>query len=484
MNTYRHIKAEHEAGHRSKSKLEKALDEMRKRKTGTQVIIEKQTSSRKREREKIRKSEPERVRWAEQYLGKTRGDEWKPSAAETEAWERHRREEEERRRRKEDNGRRKKDADQRNIQNSPVPEIRLQPPVSTRTRRRQMAPVARDLSHLPPLNNPPPAVSEPLGWQHALPIREEEAHKHEIPPPREPSIQGLDDRPETGAAASYYDHAPRSPMPGGYKENAEAEHGRHDQPEAYDEVSRPDIPPSPGIPPYPETPPSPVRSEGSSGSPSPIMSHAPQAVPTPPQFTSEFLQSIPMPTPQQSVPAIPPPATLPPPPGPAPPLHRLPPPPPLPAARPANDTVIAALLGDIKGGKSNLRKVAESERRDSSNNPRAGRVVYEEMAHSHDVEEHERAQAREASNQSPFRGNSAWSTPMSMDEEDDVQPASNKAFQEDLAKALQARGSDSGTDIPATGSRRGSDDSPLTADSRTSMIANASRKTEEKAPLQ
>ena len=39
MNTYRHIKAEHEAGYRSKGKLEKALDEMRKKKRVTKVSL-------------------------------------------------------------------------------------------------------------------------------------------------------------------------------------------------------------------------------------------------------------------------------------------------------------------------------------------------------------------------------------------------------------------------------------------------------------
>jgi hypothetical protein len=143
---------------------------------------------------------------------------------------------------------------------------------------------------------------------------------------------------------------------------------------------------------------------------------------------------------------------------------------------------MAGLLVDIQGGLK-LCKVADSDKRDNSNSPRAGRVVYEETAHSHDVEEYERAQARGANNQSPFRGNSAWSTVISVNEEDDVQPESNKAFQDQLAKALQARASGSGTGTPVTQPRRGSGDSSLTASYRTSMIANVSWKLQGESTL-
>jgi hypothetical protein len=151
--------------------------------------------------------------------------------------------------------------------------------------------------------------------------------------------------------------------------------------------------------------------------------------------------------------------------------------------RPPNNTRMAALFGEINGGRFELRKVADSEERHRNNNPTAGRVVYEETAHSHDVEERERAQAREANNQSPSRGNSAWSTRISMDDEDDIQPVPNRAFQNNLAKALQARRSGSGTDTSTRGPRRGSEDSSLTAGSRTSMIANVSGKLRDESTL-
>ncbi|CAN9449933.1 unnamed protein product [Alternaria sp. RS040] len=534
MNTYRHIKAEYEAGYRSKGKLEKALDEMRKKKRVTKVSSDRQTSRHKIEREKIRKSEPERVRGVERYPEKPRGAEGKPRAAEAEAWEHHRREEEEHKRRKDDDRRGEKDADQKKIQSlpvkplqshqiqpkitvprqpqyrsdqttasgetkprpkpdsepdpkksyrnqsarpktvelqipetnspkrnistlPPVPEIRLQPPTSARAPRRQPHPVVRESSH-PPTNRPAPHVPEPSHWQHPLPQRpltiRRETLEHEVSSQRESAGRGVDGKSEIGSAASYYDQAPRSPMPGRYEEGEQTEYEEDDQSETYDEVPYPDTPPSPVIPPNSDTLPSAVGSEDSSVSSSPIMSHTLRVASPSPRSTSTFLQSIQMPTPQQSVP----PTTSPPPSSPPHPAS------PLPAVQPPNNTGMAALFGEING---------------------AGRVVYNETAHSQDVEERERAQAREANNQTPSRGNSAWSTRISMDDEDDIQPVPNRAFQNDLAKALQARRSGSGTDTSTRGPRRGSEDSSLTAGSRTSMIANVSGKLrDESAPVQ
>ncbi|RYO20075.1 hypothetical protein AA0121_g3886 [Alternaria tenuissima] len=366
----------------------------------------------------------------------------------------------------------------------PVPEIRPQPPTSARAPRRQPHPVVRESSH-PPTNRPAPPVPEPSHWQHPLPQRpltiRKETLEHEVSSQRESAGRGVDDKSEIGSAASYYDQAPRSPMPGSYEEGVETEYEEDDQPENYNEVPYPDTPPSPVIPPYSDTLPSAVGSEDPSVSSSPIMSHTLRAASPSPRSTSAFLQSIQMPTPQQSVPPTPPPPPPPPPPSPPPPHPASP----LPAVRPPNNTGMAALFGEINGGRFELRKVADSEKRHRNNNPTAGRVVYEETAYSHDVEERERAQAREANNQSPSRGNSAWSTRISMDDEDDIQPVPNRAFQNDLAKALQARRSGSGTDISTRGPRRGSEDSSLTAGSRTSMIANVSGKLrDENAPVQ
>ncbi|KAI4666622.1 uncharacterized protein J4E79_002661 [Alternaria viburni] len=153
MATYRHIKAEHEAGHRTKGALENVLDGMWKKKTDTKSYSDRLREGERKEREKmktdakdcsdrsregerrergkIRKSEPERVRWAERYPEKTRGDEWKPTAAETEAREPHRREQDERRREyekrleHEHREKRRQEEDRKENRSSPIPEIRL-----------------------------------------------------------------------------------------------------------------------------------------------------------------------------------------------------------------------------------------------------------------------------------------------------------------------------------------------------------------------
>ncbi|KAI4680215.1 uncharacterized protein J4E88_006107 [Alternaria novae-zelandiae] len=143
MATYRHIKAEHEAGHRTKGALENAIDGMRKKKTDAKDYSDRLREGERKEREKIRKSEPERVRWAERKPEKTRGDESKQKAAEKEARERHRHEQDERRRRREyekqleheHRENRRQEEDRKKDRSSPIPEIRVQPPTASGTPR-------------------------------------------------------------------------------------------------------------------------------------------------------------------------------------------------------------------------------------------------------------------------------------------------------------------------------------------------------------
>ncbi|KAI4940797.1 hypothetical protein J4E91_011241 [Alternaria rosae] len=167
MKTYRHIKAEHEAGHRTKGAFENALDGMRKKKTDAKDYSDRFREGERREREKIRKSEPERVRWTERNPEKTWGDESKQTAAEEEARERHRREQDERRceyeKRLEHEHRekRRQEEDRKKDRSSPIPEIRVQPPTSGATPSRPLSPVAHDFA-LPvrPNYSPPPAPDE------------------------------------------------------------------------------------------------------------------------------------------------------------------------------------------------------------------------------------------------------------------------------------------------------------------------------------
>jgi len=137
---------------------------------------------------------------------------------------------------------------------------------------------------------------------------------------------------------------------------------------------------------------------------------------------------------------------------------------------------MAAIFGDILGPRK-LRSVAAEEKNDSSN-PRAGKVLYEETAHSREVEEHERAQVRDAGNRLPVSGASGWSTAYSVKEEADDRPEPNRAFREELARRLGQ-----GIDTPTTGTPKSSGDSSLTAGSRTSMSANVSRKLQDESML-
>ena len=151
-----------------------------------------------------------------------------------------------------------------------------------------------------------------------------------------------------------------------------------------------------------------------------------------------------------------------------------PPPPPPPAKSPLTllkHASMDALLGDIQSG-FRLRKVADSEKKDASVNPKGGRAVYDETPHSRDVEERERAQLAEES------------TAGSVNAEADEPPNPNQAFQDDLMKALTRRSSRQVTQHEcATELRRGSDDSSLTTLSRTSIMVNVSQHLQDQSML-
>ena len=82
----------------------------------------------------------------------------------------------------------------------------------------------------------------------------------------------------------------------------------------------------------------------------------------------------------------------------------------------------ASLLHGIGSG-ANLRKVAEADRNDASISGAAGIVVYGETAHSHDIEERERAQQSSGG---------AWA-----DEEAQEAGGPDKAFRAKMAQELK-----------------------------------------------
>jgi hypothetical protein len=106
-----------------------------------------------------------------------------------------------------------------------------------------------------------------------------------------------------------------------------------------------------------------------------------------------------------------------------------------------------------------LKKVVT---KDSSISPVAGKVVYDETAHSYDVEDRER-------DQEGLRSSGAWSA----DTEVSEVGGPKKAWRDGLVGELQQRLGATGNDIPISsfvevksGGERGDDVSLLTADSR------------------
>jgi hypothetical protein len=230
-NTYKHIKAEHDAGHRQKGVLEKMLFEKGNKKPEVGAGSDGREKSREREEGTQRK----------------RGGEWKPTAAEREAWERHEFRKGERDQAKSrdegkhgdrkdkahEAGRRDHEPRDKNVLRKPVPggqekekrpitpEIRVESP--TPPNRSQQAPTRtargvrlHGLAHHSP-TTPPPPVPEPPQWSvGAPPVPQPTTYRGEASPPRGPDARSAQDDSQNGAAASYYSQTTRPPMPGSY----------------------------------------------------------------------------------------------------------------------------------------------------------------------------------------------------------------------------------------------------------------------------
>ncbi|KAK1913268.1 hypothetical protein P3342_005204 [Pyrenophora teres f. teres] len=317
LNTYRHIKAEHEAGYRTRSFIEKRMDEARRRKMGAEAT----DKNRRRRLDKTRAA--------------SKGEERLPEKLRKSST----REKEERRRVD------KRERGNRRDRGPPVPEVRVQAPMNTDTPRRKPVPV-----------------------------------RHE----RSPSARSIElDGGEDSAQHLPREVSPSAPSVGLVERQAPVEPPRSDTPREISPSTRSldlDRRQSPIEPSCPDTG-SLVETIGTSRASSPIMSQAP-----PP----------------------------PPPPGNHPPPHK--------------HASMVALLGDIKGGFK-LRRVTNSEKKDTSMNPSGERVVYDETPHSRDVEDRERAQLAEESTADPANAKA------------EAPPDPNRAFQNDLMKALKRRSS-------------------------------------------
>ncbi|KAI1683161.1 hypothetical protein KJE20_07893 [Pyrenophora tritici-repentis] len=390
LRTYRHIKAEHEAGHRTRSFVEKRMDEVR---------------GRKRERGATNKDGGRR-------LERSRGEQRRPEKLKRPA----------------DREKERREVDKREMgdprdRGTPIPEVRVQAPMNTERPRRKPVPVHVERS--------PSARSIGLGGGEGFVNSSPSARSDSLdggegfvePPPREVStsaLSGNSDRGESPVGPPPREISPSTRPVSLDERQAPVEPARPDTPRELSpsvhslELNRCQSP----IEPLDPNTASLVETIDTSRAPSPIMSQAPS-------------------------PPSPPPGNRP-----------LPPP---------THVSMVALLSDIKGGFK-LRKVTNSKKKDTSENPSGERVVYDETPHSRDVEERERAQLAEGSTAGPAKTKA------------DAPPDPNQAFQEDLMKALKRRSSRQVTEHEcATELGRDSFDSSLTSDSRTSMMVNVSR---------
>jgi hypothetical protein len=254
VNTYKHIKAEHDAGHRSKGILEKMFFEKK----------DKGVGGKERDVGKVRKEkggERELHGGRLHHEGRGRVGQWKPTVAEREAWERHKRREKDERdrskirdegkhgerkvahkhedkkeerkheeredhRKPDQRDKRAKRDDGKLHKRPPTPEIRVVSPTPPDRWSYVPSSVAEVVPSRRPVpsssrssTSPPPPAPEPPQWVvSAPPVPQPIDHQREVSSSREPDTRSEADHSQTIAAASYYDQAPRPPMSGSYGE--------------------------------------------------------------------------------------------------------------------------------------------------------------------------------------------------------------------------------------------------------------------------
>ncbi|KAF1943096.1 hypothetical protein EJ02DRAFT_421518 [Clathrospora elynae] len=336
LNIYKHIKAEHEAEHRSKGFFEKKFDDRRQKKPHAKKGT---TDGGQRAREKVRKEEPVRDDYAARYPGQRRGDVWKPREVERKAWEAHVANQREQRTRGKENTGGVTDAKPKLVGN---PEISVLPPITGVRSQWQPSSIARGAPSPELSTQEPPQLQESNVW-----------NKQADPPTR--------------AAECFHNQFPLPPLPVSHQE-VSAPAPIYTQSQAFI------------IPPYTETSPSSTIPQASdilrewrmpsNPTPPPVI-QVPSALRMPPSPIIPRALFTPPPPPVPSVPPPPPPS------------------PPLAAKVPAN-SAFEALLGAIQGGFQ-LRKVPDSQKTDKSDES-GDQVIYNDTPHSHDVEAQEQAQ--------------------------------------------------------------------------------------------
>lgn len=339
FNTYRHIKAEHDGGHRSRGRIEKVVDGWRGKTGGRKAlsdggkVLEGEDRGRKRDggRDK-RKDDDDDGR-------RGRRDDRHRS-------ERHR-----------NDDRRKRGGTSRHADLDVDKDLPRRP--ATPYEQRDVSPSSK---HNERAQTPPPRVQHHEFYDDPpeLRVRYDESppaqSRSETPQPPISSFGPGSGSPQSSeirvSAATPAAHPPpRQPTPSSFRPDSSSPRSAHDVPEITVHEAKPPasevpwppnfVPPRSVSPPYPATPQA-VEPHEKSVTPMPSSTH----IPAPP----------PMPT------------------------RPRPPPPPVPVSPPPNRN---ALFDQINGGAFNLEKVARTEDE-----------VYGETMHSRGVEEKEREQAQ------------------------------------------------------------------------------------------
>lgn len=249
INTYKHIKAEHDAGYRPKGFIEKALDEVRKKKLDIKTREKEMNHGWNREgtlrNGKVRKKQLE---IDERDKRRIEVYEWKPKATETESQGHHHQNQKGRGRMGQEGGQKWRVVGRKSSQDAPVPVIRVQ----------SASPVASSERIIPPGYETRP-LSKPSG-------------------PQKSQVRSKKEMSQSGATSRDHRRSQEAPIPGDhdYKDN------HHEYRPMYPQSIIFDAPQRHGIASSLVGNQSSIEPENAFRASSPIMSHGPPPPPPPP----------------------------------------------------------------------------------------------------------------------------------------------------------------------------------------------------------
>jgi hypothetical protein len=290
INTYRHIKAEHDVGYRTRGLVEEALDDATKKKSNAKATKGRKSGDQEREEtlmsHKVQTKQSQIDEQIERDPRRVRGDEGKPGAVETGMWERLHRKQKRCEQISQSNERRWKDHGQKGSQGMSVPVVHVQYPSPVRSPEQESPLVSREWSISKTLYDTLQTAPEPHRQEHKLSMKmapstveRERSYERRPSASQESQVQSKDDGSHSGAKAHDYQHGLDVSIQRGhgYEENDIEEYRAMDsQPRASSVSQHHDTVYS-----LDESQSS-TESENASRASSLIMSHAPPPSPLPP----------------------------------------------------------------------------------------------------------------------------------------------------------------------------------------------------------